>query len=151
MNYLSKAGKGTPKRAKYRKVVAQIHERIKNWREGFAHQQSRKIINQYGVICIENLSVNRMVHHHCLAKSIMNAAWSQFAQYLSYKAEEGGKTLAKANPVIRHTGLPLVRTPASAQACQPPLPLFLLWFGNVSRSKWCSQYFGTGAIVPGAW
>jgi putative transposase len=97
---LSKAEKGTPERAKRRKVVARIHERIANRRSDFAHQEARKITNRFGVICIEDLSVNRMVHHHCLAKSILDAAWSQFAQYLSYKAECAGRKLARVSPAF---------------------------------------------------
>ena len=95
---LSKAEKGTHERKKRRKAVAKVHERISNRRNNFAHQEARKIVNQYGVICIEDLSVNQMVHNRCLSKSISDAAWSQFAQYLSYKAENADRTLVKINP-----------------------------------------------------
>ena len=95
---LSKAEKGTPKRAKSRKVVARIHERIANRRRNFTHQEARKLVNRFGTIAIEDLSVNQMGHNHCLAKSITDAAWSQFAQHLSYKAECAGRTLVKVNP-----------------------------------------------------
>jgi putative transposase len=44
------------------------------------------------------LSVNQMVHNHCLAKSIVDAAWSQFAAHLTYKAAWAGKTLVPVNP-----------------------------------------------------
>ena len=95
---LSKAEKGSSERKKRCKAVAKVHERISNRRNNFTHQESRKIVNQYGVICIEDLSVNQMVHNRCLSKSIYDAAWSQFAQYLSYKAESANRTLVKVNP-----------------------------------------------------
>ncbi len=83
---LSKEEQGTPERAKRRRVVARVHERIA-WRRGdFAHQHSRRIVNQFDLIAVEDLSVNRMTHTHCLAKSIYDAAWRQFADLLSYKA-----------------------------------------------------------------
>jgi len=94
----SKLAKGTAERRKHRKAVARVHERIA-WRRGnFTHQESRKIVNSHGVICVEDLTVNRMVHNHCLAKSIHDAAWSAFFAQLSCKAEEAGRTFVKVNP-----------------------------------------------------
>lgn len=95
---LSKKPKGTPARSRSKKVVSRIHERIANRRKNFAHQESRKIVNHYGLIAVEDLSINRMTHNHCLAKSIMDAAWSEFTQYLSYKAEWAGRKFIAVNP-----------------------------------------------------
>jgi putative transposase len=94
----SKLAKGTPERHKHRKAVAHVHERIKFRRDNFTHQQSRVIVESYGVIAVEDLHVNRMTHHHCLAKSISDAAWSGFFEQLSHKAEEAGRTFIKVNP-----------------------------------------------------
>jgi putative transposase len=95
---LSKAEKGTPERAKRRRVVARVHERIA-WRRGdFTHQHSRRIVNQFDLIALEDLAVNRMAHHHCLAKSIHDGAWSQFADLLSYKAAWAGRRCVAVNP-----------------------------------------------------
>lgn len=92
------APKDSSVRSKRNKVVAHVHERIANRRKDFAHQQSRKIINRFQIIVVEDLSINQMLHNHCLAKSISDAAWSQFASYLSYKAESAGRTFVKVNP-----------------------------------------------------
>src|SRR5450755_3051855 len=94
----SRLAKGTKERRRQRRVVARVHERTKWRRDNFTHQQSRKIVNQFGVICVEDLHVNRMVHTHCLAKSISDAAWSQFFDQLSCKAEEAGRVFIKVNP-----------------------------------------------------
>lgn len=94
----SKLAKGTPQRRQHRKAVARVHERIRCKRENFTHQQSRRVVNAFGVICVEDLNVNRMVHHHCLAKSISDAAWSAFFNQLMSKAEEAGYQLVKVNP-----------------------------------------------------
>ena len=85
-------------RQRRRKVVARTHERIRWRRENFTHQHSRKIVNQFDVIAVEDLSVNRMVHNHCLAKSISDAAWSQFAELLRVKAEWAGRAYIAVNP-----------------------------------------------------
>ena len=94
----SKLAKGTPERRKHRKVVARVHERITWRRENFTHQESRTIVNSYGVICVEDLQVNRMTHNHCLAKSIADASWAAFFAQLDAKAEEAGRQFVKVNP-----------------------------------------------------
>jgi putative transposase len=94
----SKNDKDEMKRIKYKRVIQHIHERITNRRRDFAHQESRKIVNKFGVIAVEDLSINKMVHNHCLAKSISDVAWGQFVNYLSYKAENAGRKLVKVNP-----------------------------------------------------
>ena len=95
---LDKAAKGTPARVKARKVVARVHERIRFRRHDFAHQLARRLVSHYGLIAVEDLTINGMVHNRGLAKSIHDAAWSQFRQVLSYKAEEAGRTLVAVNP-----------------------------------------------------
>lgn len=94
----SKLAKGTPERRKHRKRVARVHERVKFKRQDFTHQASRRIVDRFGVICVEDLNVNRMVHNHCLTKSISDAAWSAFFSQLSAKAEEAGRQFIQVNP-----------------------------------------------------
>ena len=48
--------KGSPERIKAKKVVAKVHERISNQRSDFAHQESTKIVNQYGRIVVEDIT-----------------------------------------------------------------------------------------------
>jgi putative transposase len=95
---LSKAEKGAPEHAERRKIVARVHERIV-WRRGdFAHQHSRRIVNAFDLIAVEDLSVNRMMYNHCLAKSIHDAAWSQFASLIACKAAWAGRRYVAVNP-----------------------------------------------------
>ncbi len=101
---VSKLAKGTPERAKARKVVSRIHERITNKRTDFAHQQSRKLVNTYGVIVLEKLAVVDMMSNHTqvfgnkLNKSIADVAWSQLAQFTAYKAEDAGRLFLQVDP-----------------------------------------------------
>jgi putative transposase len=95
---LSKAEKGSRERCKRKKIVSRIHERIAFRRKNFAHQLSRKLVNRFGFIAVEDISVNRMLHNHCLSKSISDAAWSRFLQHLSYKAAYAGREFVKVNP-----------------------------------------------------
>ncbi len=95
---LAKEKIGSSERDKRRKHVARIHERIRFRRTNFAHQESRKVVNKYGFIAVEDLEVNRMVHSTCYAKSISDAAWSLFFTLLLYKAANAGRVLVRVNP-----------------------------------------------------
>jgi putative transposase len=74
---LSALHKGTKERYKAKKIVNRIYERINNKRTNFAHQQSRKIVDEYDIICVEKLNIKNML--------------SKFLQYISYKAESADK------------------------------------------------------------
>ena len=50
------------------------------------------------MLAVEDLSVHRMTHHQCLANSIQDAAWSQFAALLAYKAAGAGRQFVAVNP-----------------------------------------------------
>jgi len=95
---MSKFEKGTPERRKARKVVARIHERIRNRRHNFAHQTARKIVNRFDKIAVEKLNVKGMAKNHCLAKSIGDAAWTQFRTVLANKAASAGRQYAEVSP-----------------------------------------------------
>jgi putative transposase len=95
---LSAEKKGSPERRKRRKVVTHLYERIANKRREFAHQESRKLVNRFGVIVFEKLNLRGMLKNHCLAKSIADAAWSQLATLTSYKAENAGRRAVQVNP-----------------------------------------------------
>lgn len=95
---LSKQVKGSPERRKARKVVARVHERISNKRHNFVHQESRKLVNSFNTIVIEDLKINDMRKFRSLNKSIQDAAWRMFLNCLEYKAEDAGKQVVKVNP-----------------------------------------------------
>ena len=89
---------GSKERKDAEKVVRRVHERVKNRRHNFVHQQSRKLVNRFGVIAAEKLNVKGMVQNHCLAKSISDASWTQFRNALTMKAESAGRLVVAVNP-----------------------------------------------------
>ena len=99
---LARLEKGTPQRAKQKKVVAKVHERIRNKRSDFCHKVSRAIVNAYQYICVEKLDVRGMLEGsplgHRMSRSIADASWEQFCQFLSYKAEDAGRKIGFVNP-----------------------------------------------------
>ncbi len=95
---LSRKVKGSENRKKQQLKVARIHEKVQNQRKDFLHKESRKIINNYSMIVIEKLQIKNMTKNHYLAKSIHDASWKKFFQFLSYKAEDADGKVIEINP-----------------------------------------------------
>ena len=95
---LSAEKKGSEKWHKRLKVVQRVHERIANKRSNFVHQESRKLVNRFGIIAFEDLNVKGMQTNHCLAKSIGDVAWGMFINATRNKAEEAGSKVVLVNP-----------------------------------------------------
>ncbi|MBT9151546.1 MAG: hypothetical protein DDT40_01742 [candidate division WS2 bacterium] len=92
---LSRKKKDSANRKRARKIVAKLHCKIRNQRSDFHHKVSRRIVDTYGFIVVEDLNIKGMVRNHCLAKHISDAGWGQFLNYLTYKAEEAGCKVEK--------------------------------------------------------
>ena len=90
--------KGTASRKHARRVVTHIHERIRQRRHDFIHQTSRRLVNRFGVIAVEDLEIQNMLNLRPLAKSISDAAWGEFLCALADKAEGAGRQLARVDP-----------------------------------------------------
>ncbi|WP_204103376.1 MULTISPECIES: RNA-guided endonuclease TnpB family protein, partial [Spirulina sp. CCY15215] len=90
---LSRKVKGSKSRKKARKLVARVHERVRNSRQDFLHKLSRKLVDENQVIVVENLNVKGMVRNHCLAKAISDVGWGKFVNFLDYKLAKEGKVL----------------------------------------------------------
>jgi putative transposase len=97
---MAKFDKDTKERRKARKVVARIHERIRNRRHNFVHQEARKTVNRFEKIAVEKLNVKGMAKNHCLAKSIGDASWTMFRTVLSQKAASAARKFAEVNPAF---------------------------------------------------
>ena len=94
----AKTEKRSPSRKRANKVLARIHERIRNRRHDFLHQKARRLVNRYGVIAVEKLCVKGMMQNHCLAKSVSDASWSVFRSVLTQKAESAAREVVAVNP-----------------------------------------------------
>ena len=92
---LSKKQKGSKNFIKAKKKVARLHQHVKNQRIDFAHQLSRRLVNENQVIIVEDLNIKGMVKNKHLARAISDVGWSRFIAYLNYKLEREGKHLIK--------------------------------------------------------
>ncbi len=97
---LARKTKGSNTRYKYTKIVAKVYERISNTRQDFLHKLSTKLVNENQVVVVENLHVKGMVsasrtlreRNHNMSRSISDAGWGSFTNFLAYKLKrKGGK------------------------------------------------------------
>ena len=94
---LSLMQKGSNNRAKQRKIVAKLHEKVANQRKDFLHKCSRTMVDEYDCICIEDLDMKAMSQSLNFGKSVADNGWGMFTSYLKYKLEEHGKKLIKTD------------------------------------------------------
>ncbi len=96
--WLSRKKKKSKNREKQRIKLARAYEQTVEQRDDFHHKLSRKYIDNYDFIVVEDLKVRNMIKNHCLAQSIQDASWSKLVRMMAYKAERAGKTLQKIDP-----------------------------------------------------
>lgn len=95
---LARQKKGGTNWRKTADQLAGLHSRIANQRGDFWHKTTRQLVNQYDLICIENLTLGFMTANRRLALSAHDAALGEFRSLLAYKAEEAGKFVVPVPP-----------------------------------------------------
>jgi putative transposase len=92
---LARKKDGSKSRFKAKRIVAKVHERLCNSRQDFLQKLSTKLVNENQVVVVENLNTLGMVRNHNLAKSISDAGWGMFTNFLAYKLERKGGLLVE--------------------------------------------------------
>jgi putative transposase len=95
---LSKKKKGSSNRKKTRQKLAKAHLKISRQRKDFAVKLARCVVHSNDVIVYEDLRVKNLVKNHCLAKSINDAAWYQFREWIEYFGFKFGKITIAVPP-----------------------------------------------------
>ena len=92
---LARATKGSKRRAKVKRHVARIHEKIANSRSDTLHKLSTDLVTRFDVICVEDLNLRGMVKNHSLARAVSDASIGTAIRMIKEKAERYGKTVVK--------------------------------------------------------
>jgi putative transposase len=95
---VSRKKKGSSNRKKAINKLGRKHLKVSRQRKDFAIKTALCVVKSSDFVAYENLQVKTMVKNHKLAKSISDAAWSQFAQWLQYFGKVYGKTVVAVNP-----------------------------------------------------
>jgi putative transposase len=92
--------RGAARRAALKLWIAKLHEKNCNRRADFQHKLSRKLVDKYDLIAMEDLNIPAMQAAGLpgLNKLIGESAWTKLEQMISYKAEDAGKKLVLVDP-----------------------------------------------------
>lgn len=87
---------GIAQRANKKARVKAIHAKIANRRKDFHHKLSRKLVHSYAAIFIGNVNASALAKTR-MAKSVLDAGWSQFRTQVRYKSDDAGNLFDEVN------------------------------------------------------
>jgi putative transposase len=109
---LSRAKNGSSNRQKIKDSISKLHNKIVNKRKNFLHNESRKLVNDNDLICMEDLNIKGMTksskgtidkpgknvkQKSGLNRSISDVSLSEFVTMVDYKAKFDGKHTVKVD------------------------------------------------------
>ncbi|MDX2254621.1 MAG: RNA-guided endonuclease TnpB family protein [Pseudanabaenaceae cyanobacterium bins.39] len=95
---VSKRKKGSANHRKAIKRLARKHLQVSRQRKDFAVKTARCVVRSNDLIAYEDLQICNMVKNHKLAKSISDASWSMFRQWVEYFGKVFGKVTVAVPP-----------------------------------------------------
>jgi len=95
---VSKCKKGSANRRKTIKRLARKHLQVSRQRKDFAVKTARCVVRSNDLIVYEDLQVRNMVKNRKLAKSISDASWSMFRDWIEYFGKVFGKVIVAVPP-----------------------------------------------------
>ena len=95
---VSRKVKGSNKRNKAINKLGRKHLKVSRQRKDFAVKLARCVVTSNDVVVFEALRVRNLVKNHHLAKSISDAAWRTFFDWLEYYGQIFGKIVVPVPP-----------------------------------------------------
>jgi len=95
---ISRKKKGSKNRRKAVKKVARLHEHIANQRSDWWHKTTRQLVDTYGIVVLEDLSLKFMLQNGHLSRAAHEVGLGMFRTLLNYKAINAGVEIVTVNP-----------------------------------------------------
>lgn len=95
---VSRKKKGGSNRRKAVRRLRKQHVRVRNLRREHHLKTAHSLVQHYGTLAVESLSVKNMLKNHRLARSISDAGWSGFVDTLTHMAERAGARVVQVDP-----------------------------------------------------
>jgi putative transposase len=108
-----RARPGSGNRKRLRRALAKEWRKVRNQRRDFHHKAARTLVTAYDVLALEDLHIGgltasargtvaepgrNVAQKAGLNRSILDAAWGQFARILVAKAESAGRRVIRVDP-----------------------------------------------------
>jgi len=84
--------RGSHRRSKAGRLVARLHDRVRNLRRDHAFKLANDLVRRFDAIYVEALNLKGLARS-CLAKEIHDQGWRAFVASLADKAEEAGRSV----------------------------------------------------------
>lgn len=95
---VSRKQRGGKNRHKADQRVARLHEHIANQRFDWWHKTTRQLVNDYGAIALEDMSLKFMLRNGNLSRSAHDVGLGMFRTMLDYKAIDAGVEIVTVDP-----------------------------------------------------
>ncbi|NEQ83761.1 MAG: transposase [Moorea sp. SIO2I5] len=95
---VSRKKKSSANRKKAINRLGRTHLKISRQRNEHAKRLARCVIQSNDLVAYEDLRVKNLVKNHCIAKSINDAGWYQFREWLEYFGQKFGRITVAVNP-----------------------------------------------------
>ena len=94
---LSRKQKGSANRAKQRRRLALVHEKVANRRKDTIHKATTSAVRESQAVAVEDLNVKGMQGNHRLARAVSDASMGEVLRQLEYKCAWYGRGFVKVD------------------------------------------------------
>jgi putative transposase len=140
-----KKDKGSNNRRKTRARYSRKNLRVSRQRNEHAKRLARHVCQSNDLIAYEDLRVANMLKNHCLAKSIADASWYQFRQWIEHFATKFGRLAVAVPPQYTSQECSQCKVIVK-KSLSTLIPRLLMWINSTKGLECGYQYFAQGKI-----